>query len=780
MPSRSDLLAMSAIARSTILGRPKPAHENETDMEWTDQHGIGSLGARRPLGAVVAVAVLLLLTVAVTALRIIAPSDASLTVPDSLTWTSDGVQITSLDPTSSLRSGDYVEVIDGYILRDGKAPDLRIGDVAQYEVSRDSVTRAIDVNIVPFPAGAALVSAWPTLVLLAFFFLTAGYVFLRRPQDPAAQLWFVAAGCMALGSSSWILGMQPLDFGSPLRLGAYFLTVSAYVLTWATLLHFSLIFPGGRDVKAPRVTRWWPYMLCAALYAIHLVVGLADASSQIQRLDTMLTVSWLPERVIPPLIAIVLAVKYRRATEPTSRRGLQWIFLTTAVAVGLYMALEIAPMEAWGRSLLPWGIHPLLFIPVPIALAAAVLRFQAFDLQVIVRRSLLFGLLMVGIFAVFGSTVGLVISLTKNLSLVAVGLVAAVATAMLLPLLQRMQKFANRLVYGDRDDPYLMLDRLGRSVEASMAPDAVLGAIVVAVAEALKVPYVEIRLTEPGRRQMSAGVGKPGGGPLLRIPVRHQGQIVGSLIAGQRTPGEPLTARDRRALIMLADKAGAAAAVIWLNSDLRESRQQLVQTREEERQRLQRDLHDGVGPTLAAHVLQLQTVRNLLAHDPARADRLITQMSAQLQELIGEIRRLVEQLRPLALDQLGLASALEETVRTFNVDLPREQRQFNVKLEADGQLPSLPAAVEVAAYRIAVEAITNSARHAGAKDCTIRLSATDALRLVIDDDGRGIGPDARLGVGLKSMRERAAEVGGHIDITNREPHGTRINATLPL
>ena len=215
-----------------------------------------------------------------------------------------------------------------------------------------------------------------------------------------------------------------------------------------------------------------------------------------------------------------------------------------------------------------------------------------------------------------------------------------------------------------------------------------------------------------------------------------------------------------------------------LTADLQLARQRLVTTREEERRRLRRDLHDGLGPQLASLSLKADTARNFVADDPAAVDRLLVEFKGQTQDAISDIRRLVHGLRPPALDQLGLAGALREQANSLSGD-----RGVQIIVAAPEVLPALPAAVEVAAYRIVTEALTNVVRHAEATRCTVWLCLDDgALHLAVDDDGAGLPADYRAGVGLSSMRERAEELGGACRIEARAPQagGTRVAAWLPV
>jgi len=235
---------------------------------------------------------------------------------------------------------------------------------------------------------------------------------------------------------------------------------------------------------------------------------------------------------------------------------------------------------------------------------------------------------------------------------------------------------------------------------------------------------------------------------------------------------------DWRLLQGIAHQAGVAAYGVRLTADLQCSREQLVTAREEERRRLQRDLHDGLGPGLASLTLKLDTARNLLAHDPAATSALLMELKAQTQAIVVDVRRLVYDLRPLALDQLGLVCAIREYAASLS-----DHDELQVSIEAPEHLPSLPAAVEVVAYRIVQEALTNVARHADACTCTIRFLLDDTLSLLyleIRDDGHGLPPDYRAGMGMHSMRERAAELGGTCVIASLPSGGTLVWARLPL
>jgi signal transduction histidine kinase len=233
----------------------------------------------------------------------------------------------------------------------------------------------------------------------------------------------------------------------------------------------------------------------------------------------------------------------------------------------------------------------------------------------------------------------------------------------------------------------------------------------------------------------------------------------------------------------VARQAGVVAHAVRLTADLQRSnehlrtaRERLVTAREEERRRLRRDLHDSLGPQLAGLVLRLDAARNLLRRDVDAAEMLLQDIADTAQRTVADIRHLVDGLRPRALDELGLIEALRQYAIQYELAGPR------ISVDAPDRLPPLPAAVEVAAYRIVTEALTNVARHAGAISCAVRLAVDKPaamLCLEITDDGCGLPLAPRDGVGLASMRERAEELGGSCTVQSAEGDGTTVGVRLP-
>jgi signal transduction histidine kinase len=394
---------------------------------------------------------------------------------------------------------------------------------------------------------------------------------------------------------------------------------------------------------------------------------------------------------------------------------------------------------------------------------------------VLLNRTVVYGGLTAVVLAVYGVAVAGLGSLLGGaelfgISLLATGLAAIVA----LPLRDELQGAVNRMLYGDRDSPYRAIARLGERLEASVPTQAVLPTIVDTVAGVLRLPYVAIELEREGEPIVAAATGTARG-QLLRVPLIYRAQRIGDLVLAPRSPADPFGAADRRLLTDLARQAGAAAHGVRLTAELQRSRERLVTTREEERRRLRRELHDGLGPALAGALLKLAAARTKLANDPGATDQLLTDVEQETRSAIDEVRRLARDLRPPALDELGLLSAAQEQARHFSSD------GLDVTVTSPESLPVLSAAVEVAAYRIVREALTNVARHSRAGHCRIEIRLVDRT-LVVDvvDDGIGIGADVQGGVGMASMHERAVELGGTLKVGRAPAGGTSLRAVLPL
>jgi signal transduction histidine kinase len=433
----------------------------------------------------------------------------------------------------------------------------------------------------------------------------------------------------------------------------------------------------------------------------------------------------------------------------------------------------------------------VISISIPVSIVISVLRYRLWDIDIFINRSLVYSALIVSVIGLYMIVVGVAGALFQSvgntlLAILATGLIAVLFH----PLRQRLQRGINHLMYGERDEPYAALSRLGRRLEVSLAPEAVLPAVVTTVREVLKLPYVAIYLQQtshgykivaesasPSLRIEDGRIRVPG---LERegrcIPLIHQGETLGYIVLGPRAPNEAFSSTDLRLLDDLAPQVGVAVHAVRLTADLQRSREQLVLAREEERRRLRRDLHDDLAPTLASLGLTASTAADLIATNPTTATALVKELQTEIRATVGNIRRLVYDLRPPTLDELGLLAAVRERAAQYST----APDGFHVTVDAPAELPALPAAVEVAAYRIVQEALENVSKHAQTRQCTIRFANQDGLQIEIMDDGIGLPLNITPGVGLRSMRERAEELGGSCMIESGKNSGTRVLACLPI
>ncbi|SFR22528.1 Histidine kinase-, DNA gyrase B-, and HSP90-like ATPase [Lentzea waywayandensis] len=577
--------------------------------------------------------------------------------------------------------------------------------------------------------------------------------------------WLVAFACTLLGvrvighvrrsSVGWLLlamgvfgGVAIAVAGQPVDHPARWVEAWVWWPTYALLPAVALVFPSGK----PLSNRWWIAIGASLFSAVAGTVGIAWASwgdpasfwqSSGGGLAKTITLIAVLAAGVSVLAAVVsLALRWRRA-EGDERRLLVWAFALLTLA-GVATVVETTDGH------IAWIVGVLAF---PAAAVIAIVRYGLYDISLLIHRSLLYGTLTVVLLLVYlGVMVGAGQLFTNDAEVIGV-VAAGLAFA---PIRSWVQRKLDRWLYGQRSDPYAALSTLSEKLERSQD---VLPTVAQTVAESLKLPYVAIRggsvLAEHGRSR---------GWPQLRFPMTYRGSSVGDLVVEPRAPDERLSDQELSLLVDLARSTAPAAQSIKLTADLQLARERLVRAREEERLRLRRDLHDGVGPALVGIRLQLKALRRSLGDvlDPVLGD---------VDSTAGEVRSLVDGLRPPILDQ-GLALAVRDEAARFNGDL-------RVQVDAE-EIDGLSAAVEVAAYRIVAEALTNTARHSGASTCTITVRADGDLIVEIVDDGRGVAADSKPGVGLDSMRERCAELGGSCTVGPAEPHGTRVVARIPL
>ena len=466
--------------------------------------------------------------------------------------------------------------------------------------------------------------------------------------------------------------------------------------------------------------------------------------------------------------AVSVALRWRRAGR-VERQQLKWFFAVLPIVAAAIIAYVI-DAEPVGLIL---GV--LAGVLLPVAMGVAVLRYRLYEIDRLLNRAALYGSLTAVVAAVYLAVVGVARGLFGVDRSLAVQVLATVlAAAAFWPLRGRVQRQVDRLFYGDRGAPYDALARLGRRVEEATGTESALDSVVKTIADSLRLPYVavELRSGDGWRPAAACGQVPP---EVVAFPLISQRETVGRLLAGTRAHGDQLGPDDERLLADLARQAGPATHAVALRQALDASRAGLVTMREEERRRLRRDLHDGLGATLAGLTLGLDTARARAAGQ-AGLQTLLDRLKTETQRAVTDVRRIVYGLRPPALDELGLAGSLREEIGRLQSAAP--SLTVTLDVPSDG-LADLPAAVEVACYRIVTEALTNVARHAHATRCSVRIQLDHAVRVAVRDDGVGMAEGWRAGVGIASMRERVAELGGDLVIEPSVPHGTTVTARLP-
>ncbi|WP_344214599.1 sensor histidine kinase [Kribbella sancticallisti] len=407
---------------------------------------------------------------------------------------------------------------------------------------------------------------------------------------------------------------------------------------------------------------------------------------------------------------------------------------------------------------------------VPVAVTIGVLRYRLLGIEVALRRTLLYVPLTLLVALVIG---GLTAALARLVPEGPLPLLAASAVVALLviPVAKRLRTLVDRLVLGERADPLTLVDRVGAGLEVEH--DDPVASMLEAVASAAGTTYAVVRDLE-GRVVAEVGLA---GGAGLDLPLRHRGVQLGTLTIGPRQGSARVTEQDLRLVTALAPHLAVVVGAARLSEELARERTRVTTATLAERDRLRRDLHDGLGPSLAGIALGLQAASAAHRSDPDAVPDLLDRTRAEAEVAVSEIRRVLDGLRPTSLDLRGLEGAVRDTASSLGMGHPGGPA-FYLKTDA---LPLLPPQVEEAAFRIVAESLTNVARHSAADHCAVRLArANGDLRVLVSDDGRGLSPGAGSGHGLDSMRRRAADVGGNLLVEPANPHGTLVTAVLPL
>ncbi len=479
----------------------------------------------------------------------------------------------------------------------------------------------------------------------------------------------------------------------------------------------------------------------------------------------------------------IIIYRYRRIFTPIHRQQAKWFIYSLLIGLVIswagnipFMLLDGGGVQASsGIQVIISNFLKIMMIGVTFTgFTIAILRYRLWDIDVIIQRTLVYGSLtaiVIGIYVLIVGTMSAIFQSSGSLliSLLATGVVAVSFHS----LRERLQRIIDRFVFGERHNPYAVISRLSERLESNVSPGTLLPGIAEMVAQAMKLPYVAIALKEGEQFKTDAVYGQPADqGRITTIPLQYAQEVVGQMVIGQVAGDKTLDDAERQLLENIARQTGIAAHAVQLSIALQQSRQHIITAREEERRRLRRDLHDGLGPTLAAQTIKVGAARALIESNPQTAATILTELETSLATSMTDIRRLVYDLRPPALDQFGLVGAIDQFVQQCS------GRDILFSLDMPEKLPPLPAAVEVAAYRIVQEAVNNVIRHSRAQHAQISIAVNGELMIKIQDDGVGLPAQIKQGVGLNSIRERVEELGGSLMLSSKQ--GTHLEVRISL
>src|SRR6202045_338170 len=627
---------------------------------------------------------------------------------------------------------------------------------------------------------------WIRLSLLyALAFAFVGPVIVAR--RPGNRIGWVACG-IGLLTAVYDFGLGYATFGNYVNrslpgLGfVHWLEQWEWALPVVLMLFFlPLLFPDGKPISP----RWWflvPLVLggfALALLGIYLgqLMGLVGSV----------------------LATASLFIRFRRAGEG-ERQQIRWFAIAGLLIVVVAVSGILVGSLVYHNNTVVFNpifdvLTPVAFTVLAGSIGIAVLRYRLYDIHFFLRQALVYGTLVVLISVVYFITVVTVGSRVGQLPRndpaagVAVGAIVALAFQ---PVRRRLQRLANRLVYGKRATPYEVLSQFSKRVSEMYASDElpIRMAQVLAEGTAADSASVWLRVGHELRRAASWPVGADGPSTLPlptdelptipgvaeAVPVRYQGERLGALAVSKR---QDMTAAEGRLLGDLSREAGIVlkntrltAELVQRLDELQASRQRLVTAQDTERRRLERNLHDGAQQNLIALKLKIALMKNVAATDPQRAKVALDELTSDANEAIETLRALARGLYPPILAQEGLVAAVEAQARRTPVPV-------NV---VGGPLPRYPQETEAGVYFCILEALQNVAKHAKASKVIVRVEERDG-RLVFSVSDDGCGPDparARTGSGMQNMRDRIEVLGGELEVESSPGAGTRLTGSIPV
>jgi signal transduction histidine kinase len=677
-------------------------------------------------------------------------------------------------------------------------PNARTLALVMLAVSLAMLIAATLISLLP-PGDT--VGTWVFVASIFSFPLVGGLIATRRSDNRIG--WILLLVGFSFGVSS--LAQAWTDRTLVVRPGSLpFGGFSSWLAVWtwgpAILGLFTfllLLFPDGH-LPSPR---WRPVLWLSWLSLALMTVPMAIAAWPVRgRLLTRLGESAPPSAPeafkiafnvqvagillmfllgIASAVSLLLRLRRSRGDE---REQLKWFAFAALVVV--VVVILVSPLFG-----IPDWIQVLAFPLIPIASAVAILKYRLYDIDVVINKTLVVGALAVFITLVYlavvvgvGALVGAGGRPNAALSIAATAIVAVAFQ----PLRERARRFANRVVYGRRATPYEVLSEFSGRMGESLATEDVLPRTAVIVGQGTGATRSEVWLRlggelhleaawpegRSGERSLRLVDGEPPSipGAALQVPVRHRGELLGAL-AIAKPSNDPVSPAERKLVEDLAAQAGLVLRNVALISELRASRQRLVRAQDEERRKLERNLHDGAQQQLVALSVQVRLAQSMVGSDDDRARAMLDDVQTSSQAALEDLRDLARGIYPPLLADKGLAAAIEAQARKAPVP---------VSVEPDG-VARYSQDVESAVYFCVLEALNNVSKYAAASHVIVRLGERDGrIRFEVTDDGRGFDPSTATGTGLQGMADRLDAIGGEITVSSALGRGTSVTGEVPL